>query len=304
MIGRLAYWRAAWRVRALARGAEPRGREDVLCAYRVRARDRGRLAGRVATAGAAPPEELARRDVRVLFGAPAPTLAVLDGVERATGRAIRDVWPRWRGFIHEGVDFRPYEPVYRRRVGHGIVFVETYRTPDGRLLAVQDRPRDDSLAVVGDLGLAPPAENVVCELPATGDVARIVSQRPLRLVIERRAGLNAFGERVTPAEMESAVRAAAAAHGCGVRGFAVLPEYPDARSSRGRHVWLLELEAPLPDLHALAAAIDAALQHGNAHYAAARGYLRPPLVRLVRRGTFERRDVPRVVNAEQALRLL
>ena len=241
--------------------------------------------------------------MRVLFGAPAPTLAVLDGVERATGRAIRDVWPKWRGFVHEGVDFRPYEPVYRRRVGRGIVFVETYRAPDGALLAVQDRRGDDSLAVVGDTGLKAPAEGEVCELPATGDTARIVSASPLRLVIERRAGLNAFGERVTPAEMESAVRAAAAAHGCGLRGFAVLPEYPDAKLSRGRHVWLLELAAPLPDLHALAAAIDAALQHGNADYAEARGHLRPPLVRLVRRGTFERREVPRIVTAKQAARL-
>jgi acyl-CoA synthetase (AMP-forming)/AMP-acid ligase II len=141
-----------------------------------------------------------------------------------------------------------------------------------------------------------------------GDVVRFTSARPPRLVLQgrRRHFLNAFGEHVTEEEIERAVADAAVAHQAAVREFAVVPEYPDARASRGRHAWIVEFDAPPADLRAFAGTIDAALRRGNDDYRAHRAgdrQLLPPAVRPVAPGTFAawmarhgRTKVPRVID--------
>ena len=267
---------------------------------------------------AAAAKELARTDVRVLVGLPSWALLLLDAVEAEAGAAIRDVWPSWRGFLHGGVAFAPYSVTYRRRAGEGIVFVDCYAATQGGVLAVQDRDGDPSLALVLDRNVyfefAPlddpdgprvGVDEVEADRPylisvttdaglwayRIGDVVRFTSTRPPRLVLEGRlkSFLNAFGEHVTQEEMERAIAEAAAAHGAEVREFAVLPEYPDARASRGRHAWIVEFGAPPRDLRAFASTIDVALSRGNEDYRAHRAgdrQLLPPTVRPVAAGTF------------------
>jgi len=149
-----------------------------------------------------------------------------------------------------------------------------------------------------------------------GDLVRFTSVRPPRLVFHGREKffLNAFGEHVSQEELERAVTVAAEALRCEVREFTVLPEYPDARESSGRHVWIVEFVAPPADLHAFAAAIDISIQRGNDGYKSHRTgdqQLLPPVVRLVRAGTFyewmKRRGrlggqnkVPRIVDQDLA----
>jgi hypothetical protein len=288
---------------------------------------------------AAAAKELARTDVRVLVGLPSWALLLLDAVEEEAGAAIRDVWPSWKGFLHGGVAFAPYAATYRRRAGAGIVFVDCYAATQGGVLAVQDRDGDPSLALLPDRNVyfefAPvdePARRVGVEAVEVdrpylihvttdaglwgyriGDVVRFTSARPPRLLVEgrREPFLNAFGEHVSQEELERAVAEAATKHGAEIREFAVQPEYPDARASRGRHAWLVEFGVPPMDLAEFAATIDAALLGGNPDYRAHRAgdrQLLPPIVRPVSQGTFAawltrhaRQKVPRVMGAEYTL---
>jgi hypothetical protein len=288
---------------------------------------------------AAAARELARADVRVLVGLPSWVLVLLDAVEEAAGAPIRDVWPSWKGFLHGGVAFAPYATTCRRRAGEGIVFVDCYAATQGGVLAVQDRDGDPSLALLLDRSayfeFAPaddPARRVGVEAVEVdrpylihvttdaglwayriGDVVRFTSVRPPRLVVEgrRESFLNAFGEHVSQEEIERAVAEAAAEHAAEIREFAVQPEYPDARASRGRHAWLVEFGVPPMDLSEFAATIDAVLLRGNDDYRAHRAgnrQLLPPIVRPVSPGTFaawlarhRRQKVPRVLGTESTV---
>lgn len=301
-------------------------------AFRVPSSDVLALAGWEEKLAAAA-KELARKDVRVLVGLPSWVLLLLDAVEAEAQAPIRDVWPSWRGFLHGGVAFAPYAVTYRRRAGEGIVFVDCYAATQGGVLAVQDKDSDPSLALVVDRNVffefvpVPEGRRVgIDEVEADrpylvcvttdaglwayqiGDVVRFTSVRPPRIVLEgrRQSFLNAFGEHVSQEEIERAVADAAAEHGAEVREFAVLPEYPDARRSRGRHTWIVEFGAPPRDLRAFAAAIDASLERGNDDYRAHRRgdrQLLPPTVHPVAAGTFaawltrhNRIKVPRVLQ--------
>jgi hypothetical protein len=149
-----------------------------------------------------------------------------------------------------------------------------------------------------------------------GDIVRFTSVRPPRLVFHGRQKffLNAFGEHVSQEELERAVTDAAKEHGCEVAEFTVLPEYPDARESSGRHAWIVEFASRPPDLRAFAVSIDASIQGGNDDYKSHRTgnrQLRPPVVRMVRKGTFYawmksrnrlggQNKVPRIVDQEMA----
>jgi hypothetical protein len=285
---------------------------------------------------AAAARELATKDVRVLVGLPSWTLLLLDAVEAEAKAPIRDIWPSWKGFLHGGVAFAPYAVTYRRRAGAGIVFVDCYATAQGGVLAVQDKDEDSALSLLLDrnvffefvpaddpegprIGVEEVEEGrpyLICVTTDAGlwayrigDVVRFTSARPPRLVIEgrRESFLNAFGEHVSQEEIERAMADAAGQHGADVREFAVKPEYPDARASRGRHVWIVEFGEPPRDLAAFAASIDQSIQRGNADYRAHRTsrQLLPPALRPVAPGTFaswlSRQKPPRVLGTEYAL---
>ena len=118
MIGRILYWRARRRP------------DSPYAQYLVAARDRG--AWRAIVAGA--PDDLPawlrpaedpihKADVRILAGPPARTLLLIDAVEAAAGAPIRSAWPSLRGYIASGEPFGPYETLFRRRLGEGVVVV-------------------------------------------------------------------------------------------------------------------------------------------------------------------------------------
>jgi hypothetical protein len=240
------------------------------------------------------PDAAAGDDVRVLVGAPLAALVLVDRVERLAGRPIRDVWPSWRGFVHGGVPFAPYAETWSRRVGRDLVLVENHgglAVGDGGDLAlVLDRAYFELVRDGRRLGVHEAEEGVRYRLhvtvgglraQATGDVVRLTSTRPPRIVVESgRFPLNAFGERITGEALEGAVAAAG-----GAREFAVEPEFPTVTEPRGRHCWIIECDVPPPDLDAFARAIDASLQETSPDYRARRkddALILPPRVRLVR----------------------
>ncbi|MDH3592016.1 MAG: GH3 auxin-responsive promoter family protein, partial [Planctomycetota bacterium] len=223
-------------------------------------------------------------------------------------------------------------------------FVDTYSATEGGMLAVQDRADDPSLAVILDRsvfyefvgpderrrGIHEVEPDVPYRIVVTtdaglwayeiGDLVRFTSVKPPRIVFHgrKRFFLNAFGEHVSQGELERAVVAAADDASCEVAEFTVLPEFPDAQVSSGRHVFIIEFAGAPPDLSAFADRIDRSIARGNDDYSSHRRgdqQLRPPVVRLVKSGTFYKwmksrgrlggqNKVPRIVDAELAQGLL
>jgi len=263
-------------------------------------------------------DELTRRDLRVLVGAPSWCLRLIERVEEKTGLAIRDVWPSWRGLIHGGMAFAPYHGTLRRRVGPGVTFVDCYVAPSGGVLAVQDRDDDPSMLLLAgrnvyfeftrasdpdgarfDLEEVEPGVAYLVHVTSDaglwayrlGDVVRFTGTDPPRLRVVGRADLrlNAFGESVLPTELEAAIAVAARECRCEVLEFTVLPEYPRPDRSRGRHAWIVEFTVLPPDLERFAGALDRALQRANDEYRTHRAgdaQLLPPRVRLAARDSF------------------
>jgi hypothetical protein len=125
-----------------------------------------------------------------------------------------------------------------------------------------------------------------------GDLVRVVSRRPFRLLVSGRLahGLSAFGEHLSGGEIDRAVARAAAAAGWTVADYTVGVLIPDAADARGGHLFAVEATGGA-DTVPFARALDAELAAGNADYAAHRANdagMRPPEVRLLAPGTFER----------------
>jgi hypothetical protein len=260
--------------------------------------------------------DLARREVRVLLGFPSWSLHLLDAVEREAGRPIRQVWPRWRGFVHTGMPFGPYRELYRRRTGHSVLFVDTFTSTEGGVMAVQDREGDPSLALICDrhavfelipveeTGAADPRRIGVHEAEPGRDYALAVTTnaglwayqigdivRPPRLLFRGRTKLflNAFGEHLSQGELEEAVEGACRATGTPVTEFAVMPQLPGDGETRGRHLWIVECRGPGSDAEELLRRIDELLQRGNDDYRVLRAGdlpIGPPELRLLAPGTF------------------
>lgn len=127
-----------------------------------------------------------------------------------------------------------------------------------------------------------------------GDIVRFTSTEPPRLIYVGRTKLqlSAFGEHVIEKEVTDALLAVCQRHGSSIANFHVAPIFADSLTGqkRGCHEWWVELNsgfAPTPTQ--LALELDVELQRLNDDYEAKRkgAGLEPPVVHLVRPGTFE-----------------
>lgn len=269
----------------------------------------------------------ARQDLRLLSGMPSWVTILFDRVaaaRRESGRAVRDMgecWPNLRVFIHGGVAFDPYRPVFEEWVGRPLSRIEVYPASEG-FVAVQTEPRGGlslmldygifyEFVPVEDLGTSSPRRHTAADVeigrnyalalssPAglwsylLGDTVRFVARDPLRLVIigRTRHFVNAFGENVIVEEVERALIEACRATRAEVVEFTVAPRYPTQAEARGGHDWTIEFRRQPNDLGTFGAALDRRLQELNADYHTKRrggvGML-PPRIIPVSAGTFYR----------------
>lgn len=148
-----------------------------------------------------------------------------------------------------------------------------------------------------------------------GDILRFVDLHPPRVLVTGRLSyfLSAFGEHLAGEEIEAAVCKAADAIHYTIAEFAVGSVFPDARDSRGGHLFVVEFNQLLEDqeqIEVFARTLDDLLCAANDDYRAhrSRGFgLRPPHIIVVRRGTFTawmkqrgqlggQHKVPRIIN--------
>jgi hypothetical protein len=262
----------------------------------------------------------ARLPVTLVSGVASWLLVLFERLRQLTGRErIAEVWPTLRVVVHGGTRFDPYRGLFRRLVGDGVRFLETYPASEG-FIAAED-PRHGLLRLipdhgvffefvpVGELGHDRPTRHTVANLVpgvqyavvlttcaglwgyVLGDTVCFERRDPplLRFTWRTRQFISAFGEHLIGEEVEQAVAQAASAIGADVVDFHVGPVFPDAAGASGRHRYLVEFARPARDVESFTRQVDAVLCRINDDYRAHRAgdlTLRGPEIVTVRRGGF------------------
>ena len=262
------------------------------------------------------------RDLRCVSGTPSWLLLLFERLmAQSNAIDVASMFPHLELVIHGGVGFAPYRRRFERLLGR-VRTQEVYPASEG-FIAYADGSADGSLRLLIDNGLffefvplgelgrdAPtrhwagnlePGQDYALALTTNaglfsyllGDVIRVVSRRPVRIVITGRTSqmLSAFGEHLSGGEIDRAIEAAARETGVSVIEYAAASVHPDERDARGGHLFVVEcVDGAAPDGAAFAAVLERVLADGNddykAHRAGGRG-MRPTAVRFAQSGRFD-----------------
>jgi GH3 auxin-responsive promoter len=258
--------------------------------------------------------------ITLVSGVPSWLLVLFERLRKLTGRErIAQVWPSLRVVVHGGTRFDPYRGLFRRLVGDGVHFLETYPASEGFVTA--EDPRHGLLRLipdhgvylefvpVGEVGRDRPTRHTVADVVfgvqyavvlttcaglwgyVLGDTVCFERRDPplLRFTGRTRQFLSAFGEHLIGEEVERAVTQAANVIGSDVVDFHVGPVFPGSAGTPGHHRYLVEFARSPQDVESFAREVDATLCRINEDYRAHRVgdlTLRGPDVVPVRRGGF------------------
>ena len=259
------------------------------------------------------------KDVRAVSGVPFWVQVLFNKILEASGKSdsVKEIWPNLCLFVHGGVDFRPYNKLFRKFLGEDCYFLETYPTSEG-FIAVQDDPDEASLALMLDYGIFyefVPADQVYerwkdrltleeAELGKNyaivltnssglasyilGDTVKLVSKKPPRIIVTGRIEtfLNAFGEHVIVEELEGALTDACIKTGAEAIDYTVTPFFSQDPKQPSKHLWLIEFNKLPGNPAAFSRILDAVLREKNDDYKAHRserlGIGRPQVINLAR----------------------
>ncbi|MCS7189243.1 MAG: GH3 auxin-responsive promoter family protein [Bacteroidia bacterium] len=260
--------------------------------------------------------EACQEDLRLLSGIPPWIVQMLERVEAEVGKKASKLWPNLQLYVHGGVDFRLYEDRIRELLP-GVDCVETFPASEG-FFAFQDtdRPYEDGLRLLTDNGVFYefiPLEEAHVDSPtrlplwevesgkpyamvistnaglwgyALGDVVIFTNLRPYRLRVSGRVGnhLNAFGEHLIEAEVETALQTAIKATQAKLHEYTVAPYLGPGKPC---HEWFLEIIEPARDWTEFQKILDEALRQQNPYYEDLRrgGILDPPRLYSLLPGT-------------------
>jgi hypothetical protein len=260
-------------------------------------------------------EQSARLPITLLSGVPSWLLVLFERLRQVTGKEqVVDVWPTLRVVVHGGTRFDPYRRLFRRLVGPGVHFLETYPASEGFVAAAD--PRYELLRLIPDHGVFfefVPVDELGKDRPTRHTVAEVVPGVQYAVVLTTCAGLwgyvlgdtvcferrdppllrftgrirqflSAFGEHLIGEEVERAVARAAELTGADVTDYHVGPVFPEQPGQPGRHRYLVEFAREPRDERAFAVELDAELSRSNEDYRAHRAgdltLLGPEVVRV------------------------
>ena len=239
-------------------------------------------------------EETKDQDLRLLSGIPPWVQMYIEKMEEVTGKGPLEIWPNLQVFFQGGVDYRPYEEIFRKSLGD-IDVVEVYPASEG-FIAVQSSLKDNGLLLMLDYGIfyefIPLSEYGKPDAPRLplwevqkdvdyalilssnaglwaydiGDTVRFTSTAPYKLRVSGRVKhfISAFGEHVIQQEVNTAMIEACKQTGAEVQEFTVAPQISGEQSY---HEWFVEFATPPEDLAHFSVQLDAALQRQNTYYA-------------------------------------
>ena len=260
-------------------------------------------------------------NVTSVTGVPTWTLVLFKRILEITGKQnIKEVWPNLELYVHGGVSFTPYKDQFKKILGEGIHYMETYNASEG-FFAAQDNLNEDGMLLFLQHGILfefMPLEEYGKPEPQTiglrdvelnknyalvistngglwryllGDTIVFTSLQPFRVKVSGRVKhfINAFGEEIIIDNADKAITAACIKTNSIVNDYTAAPIY-FSDNGNGAHEWLIEFEHKPSDIEEFTFELDNALKSVNSDYEAKRYKdiaLRLPLVKALDKGVFK-----------------
>lgn len=217
---------------------------------------------------------------------------------------LREIWPNLELFMHGGISFDPYRPIFNKVISGEMYYMENYNASEG-YFAFQDDPNDSGMLLLTNNGVfyefipmkklqdaidgketnfetvdtVKTGVNYAIVLTTNGglwryligDTIQFTSLKPHKFIITGRTQLyiNAFGEELMIHNAENALADAAAAHQATVTNYTVAPIFME-EGKKGAHQWLIEFSMQPDSLYDFVTTLDNALRDRNSDYDAKR----------------------------------
>lgn len=261
-----------------------------------------------------------QENVTSISGVPTWTLVLCKRILEITGKKfIKEVWPNLELYLHGGVSFTPYREQFKKIMGEGVNYRDTYNASEG-FFAGQDIPDEEGMLLFLHHGIFyefMPIEEYGKENPHTiglskvelnknyalvistncglwryliGDTIQFTSLNPFRIKVSGRVKhfINAFGEELIIDNADNAIADACSKTNSVVTDYTAGPVY-FSDDGNGAHEWLIEFEKAPASLETFTHELDNALKSVNSDYEAKRHKdiaLRLPIVRALNKGVF------------------
>ena len=242
-------------------------------------------------------DETIPEDMRLISGIPSWVQMYFERlIEKSGKETIADIFPNFSLFVYGGVNFQPYEAIFRRLIGKQIPSVETYPSSEG-FIAFQDTQTEEGLLLNVNAGIFfefIPVNEFHDENPSRvmlkdvvidvnyvlimstnaglwgyniGDTVKFVNTRPYRIKVTGRIKhfTSAFGEHVIAEEVESSLKEILPLFDSEVREFHLAPQIAP-KTGLPYHEWFIEFDSPPANLDAFRLKLDAVLQSKNPYY--------------------------------------
>lgn len=245
-------------------------------------------------------KETKDKDLRLLSGIPPWMQMYFEEALRQTGKKPLELWQNLQVFIHGGVDFSPYQPIFDAIFADSKHkkpdILELYPASEG-FFAIQDDLNDNGLLLLLDNGVfyefialeeygkADAVRLTLAQVELDkqyamivstnaglwaydlGDTIKFVSLSPFKIRVTGRVKhfLSLFGEHVISEEVNKALLIASEKTDATFQEFTVAP-YLSATQGQSYHEWLIEFTQEPTDWQQFLQTLDDSLRQQNTYY--------------------------------------
>jgi hypothetical protein len=241
-------------------------------------------------------KETINEDMTIISGIPSWVQTYFEKLADASGKPIGKLFKNLELFIYGGLNYEPYRPKFEQLIGRPINSIELYPASEG-FFAFQDSQKDNGMLLQLNSGMfyefiksdeffedkprvyrldeVEKGINYALIISTSaglwryniGDTIQFTSLKPFKIRVSGRLKhfISAFGEHVIGSEVEKAVQAGCAEHGCSINEFTVAPQV-NPEEGLPYHEWWVEFNRPPKDLEAFAKTIDDSLTKQNSYY--------------------------------------
>ncbi|MBR9833575.1 GH3 auxin-responsive promoter family protein [bacterium] len=266
-------------------------------------------------------KETLKENMALISGIPPWVQMYFERLIQLSGKKeVKDIFPKFSLFIYGGVNFAPYQSVFKKLIGKTVDSIELYPASEG-FIAFQDSQRKEGMLLNLNAGIFYefiPADEFFDENPSRinledvqiginyalilntnaglwgyniGDTVKFVSTNPYRIIVSGRIKhfTSAFGEHVIAEEVESAINATSQIHQCSINDFHLAPQVNPKEGELPYHEWFIEFNQEPMDLIKFNADLDIQLQKRNSYYAdlIQGNILRPLVIRKMKKNAFQ-----------------
>jgi hypothetical protein len=266
-------------------------------------------------------KETMKEDMALISGIPPWVQMYFERLLLLTGKKeIKEVFPKFSLFIYGGVNYTPYQSVFKKLIGKTVDSIELYPASEG-FIAFQDSQKEEGMLLNLNAGIFYefiPADEFYDENPTRinlkdvklginyalilntnaglwgyniGDTVKFVSTAPYRIIVSGRIKhfTSAFGEHVIAEEIESAINATTELIDSSINDFHLAPQVNPNEGELPYHEWFIEFNQAPVDLAKFSAELDLQLQKRNSYYAdlIQGNILRPLVIRKMKTNAFQ-----------------